>query len=91
MGHFNSQDDALLKRVRRIAGQVAAIERALGGADDCTKTLHLVAATRGAINGLMDEIIEAHVREHVARPDLPDDERAAGAEELITAIRRYSK
>lgn len=91
MAHLEPEDDALLKRVRRIAGQVAAIERALAGSDDCTRTLHLVAATRGAINGLMDEIIEAHVREHVARPDLPDDERAAGAEELIAVIRRYSK
>lgn len=91
MAHLKSDDSALLKRVRRIAGQVAAIERALTSADDCTTTLHLVAATRGAINGLMDEIIETHVREHVARPDLPDDERAAGAEELIAAIRRYAK
>ena len=91
MAHLKSDDDALIKRVRRIAGQVAAIERALAASDDCTKTLHLVAATRGAINGLMDEIIEAHVREHVARPDLPDDQRAVGAEELIAAIRRYSK
>ena len=91
MAHLKSEDDGLMKRVRRIAGQVAAIERALAEAADCTMTLHLVAATRGAINGLMDEIIEAHVREHVARPDLPDDKRAAGAEELITAIRRYSR
>ena len=91
MAHLQSEDNALLKRVRRIAGQVAAIERALASSDDCTKTLHLAAATRGAINGLMDEIIEAHVREHVARPDLPDAERAAGAQEPITAIRRYSK
>ena len=91
MGHLQSEHDALVKRVRRIAGQVGAIERALVNGNDCTMTLHLVAATRGAINGLLDEIIEAHVREHVARPDLPDNERAAGAEELIAAIRRYSK
>ena len=91
MTHVTKEDDALLKRVRRIAGQVAAIERALTRADDCTTTLHLVAATRGAINGLMDEIIEAHVREHVARPDLADNERAVGADELIAAIRRYSR
>ena len=91
MGHLTSFDDALLKRVRRIAGQVAAIERAIVAADDCATTLHLVAGVRGAINGLMDEIIEAHVREHVARPDLPDAERAEGAEQLITAIRRYAR
>ncbi|MBI0476964.1 metal/formaldehyde-sensitive transcriptional repressor [Sphingomonas sp. MA1305] len=91
MAHLTSDSDALLKRVRRIAGQVGAVERALVAGDDCATTLHLVAAVRGAVNGLMDEIVEAHVREHVARPDLPDAERAAGAEQLIAAIRRYSK
>ncbi|KAA8694455.1 metal-sensing transcriptional repressor, partial [Pseudomonas proteolytica] len=49
------------------------------------------AATRGAINGLMDEIIEDHAREHVANPALSDEERNKGVEELIEAIRRYSK
>ena len=91
MAHLSQQRDALLMRVRRIAGQVQAIERAIEADEDCAKSLHLVAATRGAINGLLDEIIEEHVREHVAKPDLNDDERAAGAAELIAAIRRYSK
>lgn len=91
MAHLAKQNDALLARVRRIAGQVSAIERALTTADDCTTTLHLVAGVRGAINGLMDEIIQAHVLEHVAHPDLTDADRKAGAAELIEAIRRYSK
>jgi DNA-binding FrmR family transcriptional regulator len=91
MGHLINGNEDLLKRVRRIAGQVTAIERALAAGTDCTTTLHLVAATRGAMNGLMDEIIEEHVRAHVAHPDLPAEERAAGAEELIAVIRRYAK
>lgn len=90
MAHLQN-DDALLKRIRRIAGQVAAIERALVSGKDCATTLHLTAAARGAMNGLMDAIIESHVRDHVARPDLSDDDRTAGAEQLIAAIRRYSK
>lgn len=90
MAHLSKQNDALLARVRRIAGQVGAIERALTTAD-CTTTLHLVAGVRGAISGLMDEIIQEHVREHVAHPDLSDADRQAGADELIKAIRRYSK
>ena len=90
MTHLNSSE-ALLKRVRRIAGQVAAVERALLADDDCATTLHLVAAVRGAVNGLMDEIIEAHLREHVTRPDLSDEQRAAGAAEVIAAIRRYAR
>lgn len=91
MGHLTDGNDELLKRVRRIAGQVAAIEKALAAGTDCTTTLHLVAATRGAMNGLMDEIIEEHVRTHVADPDLAAEDRAAGAEELIAVIRRYAK
>lgn len=91
MAHLSSQSDALLKRVRRIAGQLGAVERSIAAGEDCGITLHLVAAVRGAINGLMDEIVQAHVREHVARAELSDEARARGAEELIAAIRRYSK
>jgi DNA-binding FrmR family transcriptional regulator len=89
--HLHGGKDDLLKRVRRIAGQVQAIERGLESDTDCAKTLHLVAATRGAINGLLDQIIEAHAREHVAHPDLSDEDRAQGLEDLLEAIRRYSK
>ncbi|SHM99701.1 DNA-binding transcriptional regulator, FrmR family [Pseudomonas asturiensis] len=91
MAHVVNDKVDLLKRVRRIAGQVQAIERNLEGDADCAKTLHLVAATRGAINGLLDQIIEAHAREHVAHPDLSDEDRAQGLDELLEAIRRYSK
>lgn len=91
MPHLSKQSDALLKRVRRIAGQVAAIERALETGEECGKTLHLAAAARGALNGLLDEIIEAHLREHVAAPGLKDAERKTGAQEIIEAIRRYAK
>ncbi len=91
MSHTHAQKDELLKRVRRILGQVQAVERALETGADCGKTLHLVAATRGAISGLMGEIIEAHALEHVANPELSDTERARGVDDLLEAIRRYSK
>ncbi|CAN1600881.1 metal/formaldehyde-sensitive transcriptional repressor [Pseudomonas sp. B21-028] len=91
MGHVAANKDDLLKRVKRIAGQIQAIERALVSDLDCAKTLHLVAATRGAINGLMEEIIEDHARAHVANPALSEEERSQGVEELLEAIRRYAK
>lgn len=91
MSHVKASKDDLLKRVKRIAGQVQAIERALGEDADCAKTMHLVAATRGALNGLLEEIVEEHAREHVARPGLSDEERAEGVEQLLEAIRRYGK
>ncbi|RVT43510.1 metal/formaldehyde-sensitive transcriptional repressor [Sphingobium algorifonticola] len=91
MGHHVADRDKLLARVRRIAGQVAAIERQLHEEADCATTLQLVASVRGAIGGLMEELIESHVREHMARPGLTDAARAAAAEELLAIIRRYGK
>jgi len=91
MSHLSSDNDALLKRVRRIAGQVAAIERGLAGQADCAELLHLIAATRGALGGLLDEVVEEHLRNHVAHPELTAEERAQGADELLAAIRRYAK
>ena len=91
MAHITNNKEQLLARVRRIAGQVAAIERAIADEAGCSTILHQAAGVRGAVNGLMDELIEDHVREHVARPDLTDADRASGAEELIAVVRRYAK
>jgi DNA-binding FrmR family transcriptional regulator len=91
MAHTQSNKDQLLARVRRIAGQVAAIERAIAEEAGCSAILHQVAGVRGAVLGLMDELIEDHVREHLARPGLSDEMRAEAADELIAAVRRYAK
>ena len=90
MAHTTTNRDRLLARVRRIAGQVAAIERAIAADAGCATVLHQVASVRGAVHGLMDELVEDHVREHVASPGLSDAARAEGAEELIAALRRYA-
>ncbi|TVV74769.1 metal/formaldehyde-sensitive transcriptional repressor [Sphingomonas solaris] len=91
MGHLTANKNDLLARVKRIAGQVAAVERGLERDAGCADILHLVAAVRGAVNGLLDEIVVDHLHEHVARPGLSDAERSTGAEELMTVIRRYVK
>jgi DNA-binding FrmR family transcriptional regulator len=91
MSHLSSPGSDLIARVRRIAGQVAAVERGLASGDSCTTVLHLVAAVRGAVNGLMDEIIAEHLQAHVACAGLSDEERAQGADELLAVIRRYAK
>ena len=91
MSHLSGTNPQLLARARRIAGQVSAIERAFQSDAGCTEILHLVAAVRGALNGLLDEVIAEHLEAHVCRPGLSDQERADGADELLTVIRRYSK
>ncbi len=83
--------EALRMRVKRLAGQIEAIDKALMRDAPCAELLHQVAGVRGAVNGFLDEVVESHLREHVARPGLSDEERAQGAEELAAVIRRYSR
>jgi DNA-binding FrmR family transcriptional regulator len=92
MSHTAREKTKLLNRVRRIRGQIEAVERALEAENGCSEILHLLAAARGGMNGLMAEVIEDHIREHVASPSIQDDqERARGADELVEVIRTYLK
>ena len=80
----------LLARVRRVRGQVEAVERALVDEKGCATVLHLIVAARGAMSSLMTEVIEDHIRVHVVDP-ARDAERSRGAEELIEAVQAYLK
>ncbi|MDB5649311.1 MAG: hypothetical protein JWL62_831, partial [Hyphomicrobiales bacterium] len=82
----------LVARVRRIRGQIEAVERALEAEADCAAILQLVAAVRGAVGGLTLELMEHHIREHIVDPrHEPDPERARGAQDLIDILRTYLK
>jgi DNA-binding FrmR family transcriptional regulator len=92
MAHLAKNKDKLLIRVRRIRGQVEAVERALREDQECSDVLQLVAACRGAMNGLMAELVEGHILFHVLDPNRPKDSpQAAAAEELIDIVRAYLK
>jgi DNA-binding FrmR family transcriptional regulator len=92
MSHTVKEKTKLLARVRRIKGQMEAIERALEAELGCADVLMLVASVRGAVNGLTVELMEDHIRNHVVDPaHEPDLERAKGAAELIDVVRTYLK
>ena len=92
MSHTIVQKRKLLARVRRIRGQVDAIERALEGEAGCDKILHLIAGVRGSTAGLMAEVVEDHVRSHLVDTDKhPDALEADAVEELLEVIRTYLK
>lgn len=91
MSHTIREKEKLLNRVRRVRGQIEALERAIGEEKGCAAVLHLVVAARGAMNSLMAEIIEDHIREHVVDPDRERGAKAKGAEELIEIVQAYLK
>jgi DNA-binding FrmR family transcriptional regulator len=92
MAHTVREKKKLLARVRRIRGQMEAVERALDTEIGCGDVLQLLASVRGAVNGLMAEVMEDHIRFHVVDPaHEKNSERARGAEELIEVVRTYLK
>ncbi len=92
MAHTTQDQRKLLNRVRRIRGQVDAIEKALTNEEDCSVVLQTVTACRGAMNGLMAEILEGHIRHHVLDPEArPTTEQQAAAEDVIKLVRTYLK
>ncbi|AKR58032.1 transcriptional regulator [Devosia sp. H5989] len=90
MTHTIKQKSKLLARIRRIKGQVEAVERALDEELGCADVLQLVASVRGAINGLTAELIEDHVEHHVLEAETERARRQA-ADELIDVVRTYLK
>ena len=80
MAHTVRDKQKLLRRVGRIIGQVAAVERALENEDDCADIMQLIAAARGAMNSLMAEVVEGHVRYHMV-----DCDREADAQNYVAA------
>ena len=92
MSHTIRGKGKLLNRFRRLGGQVQAIERALEAEVDCNEVMQLVVSVRGAANGLMTELMEDHIRMHVADPKRERNrDRAKGAEQLIDVLHAYLK
>ena len=91
MSHTLQDKTKLLARVRRLRGQVDAIERALVAEAECGEVMHLVAAVRGAIGGLSHELIEDHLRSHVLDVEADEVARERAAAELLSVLRTYVK
>ncbi|HEY1137049.1 MAG TPA: metal/formaldehyde-sensitive transcriptional repressor [Xanthomonadaceae bacterium] len=90
MAHVNHDKKKLLARVRRVAGQVSALEAALEADADCSEVLIQIAAAKGAIHGLMMEVLAGHLIEHVAG-EKQEANRIQEAEVLIRLLRGYAK
>jgi DNA-binding FrmR family transcriptional regulator len=89
MPHTSRDREKLKARLARIRGQIDAVGRALDEQQDCGEVLQQIAAVRGAVTGLLGEVLEGHVREHLAGQGLSADDRQTAAEELIEVLRRY--
>ena len=91
MSHTIHGKKKLLARVRRIKGQTGALETALEQEGDCAAILQQIAAIRGAVNGLMLEVLEGHMREHLSDADVSSEQREQDLELVVKVLRSYVK
>ena len=92
MSHTIRDRNKLLARVRRLRGQVDGIERALANEAGCEQVMHLIAGARGAMAGLMAEVLEDHVRSHLVDAEKhPGALNTDAADQLLDVVRTYLK
>ena len=91
MSHAIRNQAKLLTRVRKISGQSVALEKMLAREAGCMDVLQQIAAIRGAVNGLMGEVLEHHIVEHLGDEAESPQERAADVQVVLKALRSYLK
>lgn len=92
MGHVAKEKTKLLNRIKRLRGQIAAIERAVESDQECAEVLQQATSCRGALDGFIAEVIEDHIREHMIDPRAGrDDPSVTAAEELVDIVHQYLK
>ncbi|TDR45623.1 DNA-binding FrmR family transcriptional regulator [Tahibacter aquaticus] len=90
MAHVNRDKKKLLSRVRRVAGQVAALEQALQADADCSAVLIQIAAAKGAMHSLMMEVLTGHLAEHVVA-ERDEAVRIRETATIVELLRGYTK
>lgn len=91
MAHTVKHKKSLLARIRRIKGQANALEGALDSEIECGQILQQIAAIRGAVNGLMMEVIEGHFREHLGSKAMSAIQREKDIDQVVSIFRSYLK
>jgi DNA-binding FrmR family transcriptional regulator len=92
MAHTQRNKDKLIARIGRIRGQLNAAQAAMEEQRECAEVLQVLAACRGALNSLVAEVIEDHIRFHVADPsDPPGSKRTEAVDQLVEVLRTYMR
>jgi DNA-binding FrmR family transcriptional regulator len=92
MSHTIKDKQELILRAKRIQGQIEALVRALTEERDCSDVLQVMSAARGAMNSLMAELLEGHIKSHVLNgKQKPTSQQLMAADEVINMVKSYLK
>lgn len=90
MAHTQNDKKQLLARIRRISGQVSALERAIEAGSDCSAVLVQMAAAKGAMHALMMKVLAGHLSEHVVA-EKTEAGRVREAQVIMELLARYAR
>jgi DNA-binding FrmR family transcriptional regulator len=88
MSHTSREKLDLVNRTKKVVGQLEAVQRDLEEDASCADVLQRLSAARGAINSLMGELMEDHIRNHMPRNSKSSTE---AADDVIQIVRTYLK
>jgi CsoR family transcriptional regulator, copper-sensing transcriptional repressor len=84
MPGYVHQKDALLRRLRRIEGQIRGVERMVDEERYCVDILDQIAAARTALEQVGLRLLEDHARQCLRKGH-------ADVDELMAAVERFAK
>jgi len=90
MAHIVANKEKLILRIKKIKGQLNSIEKALEEDNNCFKVLQQISASRGAIQSLMSEVLDGHIKEHLGS-HVSDEQREQEIENLTSLLKTYLK
>lgn len=79
---------ALIVRARKIAGQLAAIERMLEQDRDCAEVLTQIVSARRGLKSLAEKLIHSHAHHCIEEAHNPTDGKRK-LRALLTVLERY--
>jgi DNA-binding FrmR family transcriptional regulator len=88
MSHLTREKLDLVNRTKKVIGQLESVLRGLNEDAPCGDILQRLSAARGAINSLMGELMEDHIRHHLPAKTKSSEE---AAEDLVNIVRSYLK
>lgn len=98
MPHSSKDKQRAITRLRKVQGQAKALEAAVADGAACGVVLQQLAAMRGAVNGLMADVLEGHLRETLGHADCdqtqltPEHEAMhAALDDAVRLVRSYLK
>ncbi len=88
MSHTVRDKRKLKARASKIEGQVGALKKMLDEPHECAQVLQQIAAIRGAVNGLMREVIKGHLTDHIVHEN-DEVKREEDLEVVLSVLDSY--